>query len=229
MILGTTRTRAAHLPFLLTALTMATTTGCGSSAASPADAAVDALPGTGGAAGQDGAGGTAGSNGGNGWGADAAVDGAASCMDLACLTAAASVIAPCKPDNACTYQLGATTRCFTNGVTIKQTDVNVTTTNPGGQIIMTVEKGGALCYSLEITYADATHSAATLVYKDASGTPIVTEYADNNTTTVTCPGAVAVPVSLGGSCDTALAALGALTPASSCAYATQVAQGGCVF
>ena len=45
------------------------------------------------------------------------------CPELPCLGTAGSVIAACKPDNTCTYQMSPTsaTRCFTNGVTIQQT------------------------------------------------------------------------------------------------------------
>ena len=78
-----------------------------------------------------------------------------------------------------------------------------------------------------MTYADAAHTAATFVYKDGSGTPMVTLAADSsNTIAVTCPGGAAVPVSPGESCDSALSYLGGFIPASSCIGRTE---GVCAF
>jgi len=200
--------RRARLLLLLATVSIATTQGCGSSSAFQADGAVVA---------------------------DAAVDRAdlavpvVDCPALPCLGTAVSVIAACKPDNTCTYQMATTseTRCFANGVTIKQTLINGTTNDPGGQVIMSVKQGGAACYSLEITYADAAHSAASFVYKDGSGAPMVTLAADNsNTVAVTCPGSAAVPVSVGEPCDDALSGLGGLIPFFSCVSRTE---GACVF
>jgi len=201
--------RGVGLLLLVAMVSIAPAQGCGSSSASPA-------------------GGPA--------GADAAVDRAdvaipvVDCPALPCLGTAVSVIVPCKPDYTCTYQMAGpavTTRCFTNGITIKETLIGATTSNPGGQAIMAVKQDGAACYSLEMTYADAARTAASFVYKDGSGTPMVTLAADSsNTVAVTCPGRAAVPVSPGESCDTALSYLGGFIPASFCAAGTE---GPCAF
>ena len=195
---------------LLALLSIATSQGCGSGAASQGDGAT---------------------------GVDAAVDradGAApvfDCPELPCLGTAVSVIAPCKPDNTCTYQMAtmSETRCFTNGVTIMQTTLGGTTSNPGGQVVMSVKKDGAVCYAVEITYADAARSAASSVYRDGSGTPLVTLAVDsgsNNTGTVTCPGGAAAPAPTTGSCADALNSLGGFIPFFSCLSRTE---GACVF
>ena len=201
--------RGARLLLLLAMVSIATVQGCGSGSASQADGAI---------------------------GADAASERAdvaipvVDCPALPCLGTAVGVIVPCKPDYTCTQQMVSTTittRCFTNGVTIKETLIDGTTSNPGGQAIMAVKKDGAACYSLEMTYADAAHTAATIVYKDGSGTPMVTLAGDSsNTIAVTCPGGTAVPVSPGESCDSALSYLGGFIPASSCIGRTE---GVCVF
>jgi hypothetical protein len=201
--------RGALLLLLLAMVSIAATQGCGSGSASQADGAI---------------------------GADAAVDRAdvavpvVDCPALPCLGTAVGVIVPCKPDYTCSYQMVAatvTTRCFTNGITIKETLINGTTSNPGGQAIMAVKQDGAACYSLEMTYADATHTAATFVYKDGNGAPMVTLAADSSKTiAVTCPGGESVPVSPGESCDSALSYLGGFIPASSCIAGTA---GACVF
>jgi len=204
--------RGAWPLLLLAAVSIATAEGCGSSSASQADGAV---------------------------GVDATVDRADvavpvfDCPELPCLGTAAGVIVPCKPDNTCTYQrtmttgMSSETRCFTNGVTIKETAIGATTSNPGGEILLAFKKDGAACYSLEIDYADAARSELTFVYKDAAGTTMVT--ASGNTTSndiaVTCPGAAAVLLP-SGSCENAFAALGGLLPWSSCFSSTE---GPCVF
>lgn len=188
--------------------------GCGSSPASHADGAI---------------------------GVDAAVDGidaavpVFSCPELPCVATAASVTAPCKPGNVntCTEQMtttatmSTTNRCFTDGVTVQEIAIGATTSHPGGQIIFSVKKGGALCYSFEITYTDATRSAANFVYKDASGTPMLTLFGDDSTKdpTATCPGGAPVPTPT-GLCDEAFRGLGGALPFTSCLTATQ---GVCAF
>jgi hypothetical protein len=199
--------------FVIATLSIATAQGCGSSPASHADGAT---------------------------GADAPadrVDAAVpvfSCSELPCLAAAASVTARCKPSNinSCTNQTtvsGTTStmnRCFTDGVTIQMVQSNATTSNPNGQAIMSVKNGGALCYSLEIDYTDATRSAGNLVYKDANGTPMVTLFADDTTFTATCPGGTAVSIPSSGLCDEAFRGLGGILPFTSC---FNVTEGVCAF
>ena len=199
--------------FLVATLSIATAQGCGSSSASAVDGAT---------------------------GADAAVDGVDAavpvfiCPEVPCLATAASVTAGCKPDNTCTSQVTTSAtmttmnRCFTNGVTIQMLGTGATASNPGGQVIMSVKKGGALCYSLEIDYKDAARSTGNLVYKDASGTPMVTLFADDsaNPLTATCPGGSAIAIPTSDACNAAFGGLGGALPFTSCFTLTE---GTCAF
>jgi len=94
---------------------------------------------------------------------------------------------------------------------------------------MSVKEDGAVCYSVEIAYADAARSAASSVYKDGSGTPMLTFAVDsgsNTTGTVNCPGGAAGPAPTTGSCGDAFNSLGGFLPFFSCASRTS---GACVF
>jgi hypothetical protein len=198
---------------LVATLSIGTAQGCGSNAASSVDGAT---------------------------GADAVVrtDDAAvpvfSCPEVPCLATAASVTAACKPNNTCTNQVtisGTTTtmnRCFSNGVNVQELGLGATASNPGGQVIMSVKKGGALCYSLEIDYEDAGRTTGNLVYKDAGGATMVTLFADDsaNPVTATCPGGSAVAIPSSGACAEAFGGLGGVLPFTSCFTVTQ---GTCAF
>jgi hypothetical protein len=199
--------------FVMATVSIAIAQGCGSSSASPVDGAT---------------------------GADAVVHGVDaavpvfSCPELPCLATAASVTAACKPDNSCTNEVtvsGTMTtmkRCFTNGVTIQELWSGATASNLGGQMIMSVKKDGALCYSLEIDYKDAGRSTGNVIYRDARGTPMVTVFADDSAAplTATCPGGSAVAIPTSGTCAEAFAGLGGVLPFTSCLTVTQ---GTCAF
>jgi hypothetical protein len=179
---------------------------CGSDATSSIDGAVEAMQSVDGVA--------------EGGGLDGA--GETDCADLPCVVTTANVIAGCKPSSTCTYQMmpTAVSRCFDNGVKISVTYPAASASSPGGQMVMAVKKGGALCYTLDVSYTDTSRTAATFVYQDASGAAMITLFADNKSTTATCPGGSPVPVGTSGSCANAQATLGGLVPASSCIYAT---------
>lgn len=136
-----------------------------------------------------------------------------SCPGLSCLANATALVAYCAPSGTCTEQLtisgnlATMTKCFSNGVKIQMTGMNLGSGNT--KTIMSVKKDGAACYSFIVT-ATADQSAGSVVYRDGAGADLFTEAVDGNTTTYACPGGPSKGEDT--SCDPALRALQGLYP-----------------
>jgi hypothetical protein len=151
---------------------------------------------------------------------------AASCPALPCLAGATSLIASCAPSGTCTEQvtvsggMATMAKCFANGVKISVTGTNLA--SGGTSTVMTVEKGGATCYSFTAVSDGA--SAGSVVYESGAGADLITSMVSGATETFTCPGGSAVVPD--GSCDAALLRLQGLYPFTNAAGCTT---GTCAF
>jgi hypothetical protein len=137
---------------------------------------------------------------------------AATCPALPCLAGATSLIASCAPSGTCTEQvtvsggIATMAKCFANGVKIAVTGTNLA--SGGSSTVMTVQRGGATCYSLTAVADSA--SAGSVVYKNGAGADLITATVSGAADTFTCPGGS--PVVRDGSCDAALVGLQGLYP-----------------
>jgi hypothetical protein len=137
---------------------------------------------------------------------------AATCPALPCLAGATVLIEACAPSGTCTEQVivsgqtAAQNKCFSNGVKISVTGMNLA--SGATTTVMTVRKDGAACYSLNGTSDSAT--VGSVVYRDGAGADLITEMVSGATTAVSCPGGAGTIQD--SSCDAALSALRGLYP-----------------
>ena len=113
------------------------------------------------------------------------------CANLTCLSTLAGLTTSCQPSGTCTEQASATgtDACYANGVKM-ETLLDLTTF----ATTMTVKNGGSVCYSMVVTGILA--PPMTIVFKDGSGTTVVTMAVDptTNAMSVTCPGGTATVI-----------------------------------
>jgi hypothetical protein len=115
--------------------------------------------------------------------------------------------------------------CFDNGVKVLQSWGDASGV-PSGHEIVALKKDGAPCYSVDLSYVDASASLGTIVYRDGAGAVMMTLYGGGSSLTASCADGVPVAIGSSGPCRDGLAALGGLTPAASCLNRTS---GTCQF